>query len=161
MVTRGGRRIRRVRLVAVQGAAIAVAAVFLALGVAGFTPGLTAHLHGLPWHGHHGGGSTAAVFGVFAVSVAHNLLHLGSGVAGLVLARSFGGARAYLIGGGLIYLGLWLYGLLDPRIRDVLPLNASDDWLHFGIGVVMVILGLTLGATRVPTGADGEILVPE
>ena len=43
----------------------------------------------------------------------------------------------------------------------MLPLNASDDWLHFGIGVVMVILGLTLGATRVPTGADGEILVPE
>ena len=155
------RRVRRVRLVAVQGAAIAVAAVFLVLGIAGFTPGLTADLDGLPWHGHHADGRTATVFGVFAVSVAHNLLHLGSGMAGLLLARTFGGARAYLIGGGLVYLGLWLYGLLDAAVRESLPLNASDDWLHFGVGLVMLILGLTLGATRVPTGADGEILVPE
>lgn len=39
--------------------------------------------------------------------------------------------------------------------------NNADNWLHFTLGTVMVVLGLTLGATPVPTGADGEILVPE
>jgi hypothetical protein len=29
------------------------------------------------------------------------------------------------------------------------------------IGVVMTVLGLTLAGSRIPTGADGEPLVPE
>ena len=66
-----------------------------------------------------------------------------------------------LIGGGLIYLGLWLYGLLADLSgpRNILPLNNADNWLHFSIGVVMVLLGLTLAGARVPTGAGGEPLI--
>lgn len=154
-------RVRRVKLVADQGAAVAVAAMFLAIGVAGFVPGITHGVHQLPWWGHHPGGHGARLFGAFDVSVAHNLLHLGFGVFGLLAARTFAGARWYLILGGLAYLALWLYGTLSATPREVLPLNGADNWLHFGIGVVMVILGLTLGATKVPTGAEGEILVPE
>lgn len=154
------RRVRRVRLVAVQGAALGVAAVFLVLGIAGFIPGLTTHLNHLRWLGH-AEGPQAQVFGTFDVSAVHNLMHLGFGMAGLLLARTFARARAYLVGGGLLYLALWLIGLLDERLRNTLPLNQSDNWLHFAAGIVMVVLGLTLAASRVPTGADGELLVPE
>lgn len=151
-------RVRRVSMVAAQGAAIAVAAVFLAVGIAGFVPGLTTGLESLRWHG---GAPAPRLLGTFDVSVLHNLLHLMFGVAGLLLARTFARARAYLIGGGLIYLGLWLYGVLDGRLRSAVPLNDADNWLHFGIGVVMLILGWTLAGTRVPTGAEGEVLIPE
>ena len=62
---------------------------------------------------------------------------------------------------GLFYLALWLYGSLSERPREILPLNGADNWLHLGVGGVMVVLGLTLAASRVPTGADGEVLIPE
>ena len=157
---RSGRLQRRqIGLLAVQGAAVLVAACFLAAGIAGFIPGLTAHLDRLQWSGHH---SEAQLVGVFDVSILHNLLHLAFGVAGLILARTFARARAYLVVGGLIYLGLWLYGLLADVSgpRNVLPLNNADNWLHFSLGVVMVVLGLTLAGTKVPTGAEGEVLIP-
>jgi len=153
-----GRVRQRVGLLAVQGAAVLVAAAFLAVAIAGFTPGLTSHLDRLQWLGHD---SESQLFGVFEVSVVHNLLHLAFGVAGLLLAGTYHRARAYLVGGGLIYLGLWLYGLLtDPSgPLNVLPLNNADNWLHFAIGVVMILLGLTLAGARVPTGAGGEPLI--
>ncbi len=159
--TRRPRRARRVTLVAAQGAAVGVGAVFLILGVAGFVPGLTSGLNHLQWLGHHDGGATAELFGVFDTSVSHNLLHLGSGVAGLVLARTYPRARIFLIGGGLLYLGLWLWGVMDHTPRQVLPLDQADNWLHLAAGVVMVVLGLTLAGGRVPTGADGELLIPD
>lgn len=155
------RRFRRVTLVAAQGAAIGVAAVFLVIGAAGFAPGLTTHVDALQWFGRHSGSEAPHLFGLFAVSAAHNLLHLGFGVAGLGMARTFAGSRTYLIGGGVFYLGLWLYGILADGSREVSGFNGADNWLHFGIGVTMTILGLTLAGSRVPTGADGEVLVPE
>ncbi|WP_235435744.1 DUF4383 domain-containing protein [Mycobacterium sp. EPa45] len=158
---RSGRLQRpRVGLLAVQGAAVLVAAAFLAVAIAGFIPGLTTHLDQLHWaHESH-----SQLFGVFGVSVVHNLVHLAFGVAGLILARTFARARAYLIGGGVIYLGLWVYGLLIDLAgpRNMLPLNNADNWLHFAIGVVMTVLGLTLAGTKTPTGADGvPLILPE
>ncbi|MGY4712446.1 DUF4383 domain-containing protein [Mycolicibacterium sp. CBM1] len=160
MSTRTGKLRRpQVELLAVQGAVVLVAGAFLVLAIAGFVPGLTARLDQLQWYGQR---SKAQLFGVFTVSVAHNLLHLAFGIAGLLLARTFARARGYLIFGGLIYLGLWLYGMLIDLggPRNLLPLNSADNWLNFAIGVVMVILGITLAGTRVPTGAGGEPLIP-
>jgi hypothetical protein len=156
---RSGRLQRpRIGLLAVQGAAVLVAAAFLAVAIAGFIPGLTTDLDQLHWLGHQ---SRSELFGVFEVSVVHNLLHLAFGVVGLLLAGTFARARAYLIGGGLIYLGLWVYGLLiDPAgPGNMLPLNNADNWLHFSIGVTMTLLGVTLAGSRIPTGADGEPLI--
>lgn len=143
------RRPRVVGLLAVQGAALLVAAAFLIIAIAGFIPGLT---------------HRAELFGVFKVSMLHNLLHLAFGVIGVLLALTFARARVYLIGGGLIYLGLWVYGLFVDADgpRNVLPLNNADNWLHLTIGVVMTLLGVTLAGSRIPTGADGEpLLAPE
>jgi hypothetical protein len=79
--------------------------------------------------------------------VLHNIVHLLFGVAGLALARTPGGARAFLVGGGLIYLVLWLYGLLIDldSAANFVPLNTADNWLHLVLGVGMLALGLALG----------------
>lgn len=135
-----------------------VAAAFLAIGIAWFVPGLTVHLDKLQRRDQH---SHAQLFGVFDVSVVHNLLHLAFGVAGLILVRTYARSRAYLLVGGPFYLTLWLYGMLNNSPDSALPLNNADHWLHFDVGLVMVVLALTPAASKVPTGTEGEILVPD
>jgi hypothetical protein len=135
---------------AVQGAAVMVAAAFLIVGVLGFIPGVTTHHDQLQWLGHHSG---AQLFGVFAVSGLHNLVHMAFGAAGLALARTYAMARAYFLIGGLVYLGLWVYGLVIDHgsSSNFVPVNNADNWLHFGLGVGMVILGVTLAGQHDPT----------
>lgn len=128
----------------VQTVAFVVALVFLVVGVLGFIPGITTHYGHMSFAGH---ASRAQLLGIFEVSVLHNLVHLLYGVVGLVLARTAGSARSYLIGGGLIYLVLWLYGLVIDKASSAnfVPLDSADDWLHFVLGVVMVLAGVVLG----------------
>jgi uncharacterized protein DUF4383 len=130
----------------VQHAAVAVGAVFLLVGVLGFVPGVTARSDTLTFAGHH---SQAALFGVFAVSGLHNAVHLVFGVLGPALSNTFNGARAYLLGGGVVYAVLSVYGVLvdHESSANVLPVNTADNWLHLGLAVVMVGLGLILGRT--------------
>src|SRR4051812_35244440 len=100
-------------LAPIQTVARLVGVVFLVVGVAGFIPGITTHLYGgLDFAGHDGG---AELLGIFQVSVLHNVVHLLFGLAGLTLSRTYPGARAFLVGGGAIYLVLWLYGLIVDR----------------------------------------------
>jgi hypothetical protein len=91
--------------------------------------------------------SHAELLGIFQVSILHNIVHILFGVAGLALARTAANARNYLIGGGVIYLVLWLYGLLVDKASaaNFVPVNVADDWLHFVLGVGMVALGVLLG----------------
>ena len=138
------------KYMAVQGAAVLVGAAFLVVGVLGFIPGVTTDYDLLDWAGHHSG---AKLFGVFAVSGLHNVVHLAFGLAGLVMARTYAASRAYLLIGGLVYLGLWIYGLLidHASTANFVPVNSADNWLHLGLGAVMVLLGVTLAAQRDPT----------
>lgn len=132
----------------IQMAATVVGLTFLAVGVAGFIPGITTNLYdGLEFAGHEG---NAELLGVFQVSVLHNVVHLLFGLAGLSLARSASGARTFLVGGGAIYLVLWVYGMVVDRDSDAnfVPLNQADDWLHFALGVGMLTLGLALARDR-------------
>ncbi|MEU4681195.1 DUF4383 domain-containing protein [Micromonospora sp. NPDC023737] len=118
-----------------------VAVVFLVIGVLGFVPGVTNPYDDLRFAGHHSG---AALFDTFQVSVLHNLVHLGFGVVGLALSRTVTRARAYLVGGGAVYLVLWLYGVVMDADSgaNFLPLNGADNWLHLGLGAGMIALGL-------------------
>ncbi|MBJ2121988.1 DUF4383 domain-containing protein [Arthrobacter sp. MSA 4-2] len=129
---------------AVQKAALAVGAVFLLVGLLGFVPGITAQYDQLAFAGHHSG---ALLLGLFQVSVLHNVVHLLFGVAGIMLARSASGARSYLLVGGIIYLVLWIYGLVidQESAGNFVPLNAADNWLHLLLGVGMIALALVLG----------------
>lgn len=121
-----------------------VAAVFLLVGVLGFIPGITTNYDTLQFANHH---SDALLLGVFQVSILHNIVHLLFGAAGFALARTASGAKAYLVGGGAVYLVLWLYGLVIDKdsAANFVPINAADDWLHFVLGVGMIALGLVLG----------------
>ncbi len=125
--------------------ALVVGAVFLLVGIAGFIPGITTNYGDLGFAEHH---STAKLFGIFQVSILHNIVHLLFGAAGIAMARRYDTARLYLIGGGAIYLVLWLYGLVidDASSANFVPVNTADDWLHFVLGVGMIALGIL--ATR-------------
>jgi hypothetical protein len=126
----------------VQMVAGLVGTVFLIVGIAGFIPGITTHLYGgLDFAGHDG---TAQLIGLFQVSILHNLVHIAFGLAGLALARTWSGARTFLIGGGVIYLALWLYGLIIDKDSgaNFVPLDRADDWLHFLLGLGMIAAGV-------------------
>ena len=131
----------------VTTAAKVVGAVFLLVGILGFIPGITSNYSSLSFAGHM---SEAKLLGIFQVSILHNIVHLLFGVAGLAMARTAHGARNYLIGGGVIYAVLWLYGLLigDSMAANFVPMNMADDWLHLVLAVAMIALGVLLGRDR-------------
>ena len=130
-----------------QKAATVVAATFLLVGVLGFVPGITTNYDRMEFAGPESG---AQLLGLFAVSVLHNIVHLLFGAVGFVLARSWQGARAFLIGGGIVYLLLFVYGLLVDRNEDAnfVPLDQADNWLHLVLGLGMVALGFALSQSR-------------
>lgn len=137
-------------------AALAVGAVFLLVGILGFIPGITTNYDDMKFAGHH---SNAQLLGIFGVSVLHNLVHLAFGVAGVALSRTWDGARAFLIGGGAIYLLLFVYGLLVDRHDEAnfVPLDQADNWLHFVLGVTMIALGVLLARKDRDPHSDGRV----
>ncbi|MFC5818899.1 DUF4383 domain-containing protein [Nonomuraea sp. NPDC050478] len=134
----------------VQKAALLVGVAFLIVGLLGFVPGVTTNYDTMQFAGHH---SDARLLGLFQVSVLHNIVHLLFGVAGLLMARTAAAAKAFLIGGGVIYLLLWVYGLLVDKesAANFVPLNTADDWLHFVLGVGMIVIGGLLGRRTLGT----------
>ena len=138
----------------VQIAAAVVSVVFLLVGILGFIPGVTTGYDQLSFAGHD---SMAMLLGVFMVSVLHNIVHLLFGVVGLAAARTARGAKLFLVVGGVVYLVLWLYGLVIDHGSDAnfVPVNTADNWLHLGLGVGMIALGLlTARNTRAGTGPE-------
>ncbi|WP_336214157.1 DUF4383 domain-containing protein [Nonomuraea sp. LPB2021202275-12-8] len=127
----------------IQTAALCVGVVFLLVGVLGFIPGVTTNFDTMQFAGHH---SEAMLLGVFQVSILHNIVHLLFGIAGVLMARTVAAARLFLIGGGIIYLVLWLYGLFIDQGSgaNFVPVNTADNWLHFVLGVAMILLGTVL-----------------
>jgi hypothetical protein len=131
----------------VSTVALAVAVVFLLVGIMGFIPGITTNFSDMQFAGHE---SDAKLLGVFQVSILHNIVHLLFGAAGLALARTVSGARLYLIGGGAVYAVLWLYGLVIDHGSgaNFVPFNTADNWLHLALAIGMVALGLLVSPRR-------------
>jgi uncharacterized protein DUF4383 len=117
--------------------------VFILVGILGFIPGITTHYSDLSFAGSDSG---AKLLGVFQVSILHNFVHILFGLVGLAAARSFDSSRLYMIGGGIIYLALFLLGIVGGG--DWIPADTADHWLHLGLGVVMVGIGYVLGRDR-------------
>jgi uncharacterized protein DUF4383 len=137
----------------VQKAALAVGIVFLLVGVLGFIPGITSNYDQLEFASAD---SEALLLGLFQVSILHNIVHLLFGVLGLAMARSVSGARNYLVFGGVIYLVLFLYGLLvgQDSAANFVPLNTADDILHLLLGIGMITLGVVLTRRRTDVSAN-------
>ena len=128
----------------IQSATMLVGLVFLLVGILGFVPGITTHYSDLKFAGHD---SDAQLLGLFNVSILHNIVHLLFGVAGVVLAKTWDGARSYLVYGGAIYLVLFVYGLFfhSSSAANFVPVNWADNILHLGLGIGMIGLGVALG----------------
>ena len=116
--------------------------VFLLVGILGFIPGITSDAPG----DFSGEGSEAELLGIFSISVLVNIIHLLFGIGGLAMARTWEGARLYLIGAGVIYLVVWVIGILGGL--DWVPFNDAENWLHFVLGIVMVGAGFLLSRGR-------------
>ena len=127
-----------------QTAALAVGGVFLAIGILGFIPGITADYDTMTFASED---SDAELLGIFQVNALHNIVHLLFGVVGIAASRAFDASRLYLVGGGVIYAVLWIYGLIvdfDSGANFV-AINTPDNWLHFVLAVGMIGLGVALG----------------
>jgi hypothetical protein len=133
-----------------QTLATLVAVTFVLVGVLGFIPGITTHYGDLSFAGDDSG---AKLLGIFQVSILHNLVHLLFGVVGWYLAKTWSGARTYLLGGGVVYLALWILGIANGA--DWIPANSADNWLHLVLGVGL--LGLGFVSTRVKTAPTPAI----
>ena len=135
----------------VRTMASVVGAVFLLVGILGFIPGITSNYDTLTFAGNN---SDAKLIGLFEVSILHNIVHLLFGVAGLAMAKNAKSATTYLIGGGIIYLVLTVYGFVidQTSAANFVPVNTADNWLHLLLGIGMIALGLP-GRRAVDAGA--------
>lgn len=94
------------------------------------------------------------LLGIFELNPFHNVAHLVTGLTGIVLARTLGGARAY---GWLLvvsHIGLVAFGLLYANKETALnffSFNVADNVLHVGVIVAGLVIAL-LPAKRVGTG---------
>ena len=133
----------------VQRAAFVFGIVLLAVGILGFIPGITSDYDRLTTFDDVG----AKLLGIFGVSILENIVHLLYGVAGLAAAASWAASKNYFIWGGVIYLVVWLYGLLIDldSSANFLGVNTAANWLHFLLGVVMIGAGFLLSRRVVAT----------
>ena len=95
-----------------------------------------------------------AVLGILDVNGWHNVVHIASGVVGLALVGSYGGARAYALGFGAIYLVVTLLGFLagdGDEIFNLIPVNTEDNVLHLLIGLAGLSAGLATPAVPAPS----------
>jgi Domain of unknown function (DUF4383) len=91
-------------------------------------------------------GSVDAVLGVLDVNAWHNLVHLLSGVVG-VLAFASGprAARTYALAFGAIYVVVAIWGFIiggGESILGFIPVNDEDNVLHAVLGVLGIGAGL-------------------
>jgi Domain of unknown function (DUF4383) len=131
-----------------QSAALLVGIVFLLVGILGFIPGITSNYDDLKFAGHD---SDAQLLGIFDTSVLHNIVHLLFGIAGIALSRTWDGARNFLIGGGFVYLVLFVYGAIfhGESGSNWIPVNWADNILHLALGAGMIAIGYVLGKEAV------------
>lgn len=133
----------RIRSVAQYGS-LFFGAAFLLVGILGFIPGVTTDFDDMTFWTND---SQAELFGLFQVSILHNIVHLLFGVVGVWAARTWITARGFLLASGAVYVALAIYGLVIDQDVDAnfIPVNTADDWLHLGLGVGMLAVGLAAG----------------
>jgi hypothetical protein len=119
-------------------------AAFLLVGILGFIPGITSNFDEIEFAGTD---SQAELFGIFQVSILHNIVHLLFGALGIWAARTWTTARGFLLAAGAVYLVLFVYGMVVDRDADAnfVPVNTADDWLHLALAVGMLAVGLLSG----------------
>jgi hypothetical protein len=83
------------------------------------------------------------LLGLFPVNAAHNGVHLGFGIWGLLAAKSYVSARRYCQFSGGVYLLLAALGLVIPETFGFVPIGGNDIALHAVLGLVLTIVGFS------------------
>ena len=103
---------------------------------------LLAGIFGFFYEASFSGDDRSAVLGILDVNGIHNVIHIASGIAGLLAWRAGAlASRQYALIFGLIYLAvaIWGFALGDGgEILGLVPVNTEDNVLH----VLIALLGL-------------------
>jgi uncharacterized protein DUF4383 len=87
-------------------------------------------------------GDVDAVFGILDVNGWHNVVHILTGVLGLLaFAAGAYAARTYALALGIVYLAVALWGFIigsGDSILSIVPVNTEDNILHLLFGVAGV-----------------------
>jgi len=100
-------------------------------------------------------GEVDKVLGIFDVNGWHNVVHLVTGLLGLVAVGY--AAREYALGLGVVYLVVAIWGFVigsGESILGVVPVNSDDNVLHLILGVAGLAAGLaTPNPSRTPAAS--------
>ena len=95
-----------------------------------------------------------AVIGILDVNGWHNLVHIATGVAGLLLAGSYDGARLFALGGGALYLVVAVAGFIAGDggvLLGLIPVNTEDNLLHLLIAIAGLGAGFATPGVELPS----------
>jgi len=85
-------------------------------------------------------GSVDAVLGILDVNAWHNLIHVASGVVGLLaFASGPRASRTYALVFGVVYIVVAIWGFIIGSHESILgfvPVNTEDNILHVILGVL-------------------------
>jgi hypothetical protein len=85
-------------------------------------------------------GSVDAVLGILDVNAWHNLVHIASGVLGLLaFASGPRASRTYALVFGVVYIVVSIWGFIIGNHESILgfiPVNTEDNILHLILGVL-------------------------
>ena len=109
--------------------------ILVAVGVLGFVPGQ----------------NIVSATGLFQVDLAHNLVHLASGLLLLILPSIIGGKQSLLLV-GVVYAAVAVLGFLHPTdstlIGGQIAMNEADRFLHVLVAAVLLLAGLVFSNHR-------------
>lgn len=122
-------------------AALILGIIYVLIGILGFIPGILAEppaspsvtvdtLYGL-------------LLGIFPVNLLHTIVHLITGVAGVLAYRTFSASRTFFKALAIVFAVLTIMGLI-PGLNTtfgLIPLFGNDIWLHAITSAVGIYFG--------------------
>ncbi|MDF2668609.1 MAG: hypothetical protein K0R67_915 [Paenibacillus sp.] len=86
---------------------------------------------------------THDLFGLIHFDIAHNIIHLGIGAAGLAAMRTEDTAVRFAKVVGVVYLALGIIGMITPNMFGIMHMENAENILHLIIGIIGLYLGFT------------------
>jgi Domain of unknown function (DUF4383) len=99
----------------------------------------------------------SAVLGILDVNGWHNVVHIATGLLGILAARTLASARTYCLVFGLVYLVVCIWGFVagnDGSILSIIPVNTEDNVLH----LLLAAGGFAAYAASSPAAEPGRAL---
>lgn len=88
---------------------------------------------------------------LFHADTTHNIIHIIVGVVLLIAAKSQSASAMWLKIWGVVYLILFIDGLIQPeKLLGFVGANTADTWLHLVLGVILLLAGLAGGKSQAP-----------